>query len=167
MHINRLKVVGLFGLAVTVILASAPHARSDEGKTSYTTYYTVKSAETVNLGEDRLLTSVDFTGLTRNDFGEDMFNNMTVRCLGAYFADSGVTEGRGACTEMDTDGDEVFTKFTFSSATKPPRGVHTLIGGTGKYAGISGEASFTIRYLKPPVEGMRMFVVPHEVTWKR
>ncbi len=167
MHMNRLVMASRFGVAAIVVLASASHAASDEGKTSYTSYYTVKSAQTVKLGEGRSLTSVEFTGLTRNDEGKDMFDNMSVLCLGDYFADGGVTEGQGACTEVDADGDEVFTKFTFSSATKPPAGVHTMIGGTGKYAGISGEASFTVQYLKPPAEGMRMFVVPHQVTWKR
>ncbi len=167
MHIKRYGCFCVAVLAFLVVSGVQSIARSDEGKTSYTTYYTVKSGSTLKLGEGRSHTITEFTGLTQNDAGEDMFNHMTARCVGIYSSESGVTEGQGGCIEVDKDGDEVFTDFTFTSSTKPPGGVHTLIGGTGKYSGISGEARFTVEYPKPPAEGMRMFIVPHEVTWKR
>jgi hypothetical protein len=62
---------------------------------------------------------------------------------------------------MDKDGDQVFTTFEAKGAA----GSHTLTGGTGKYAGISGKADYTLEPIKAP-ENLSMIVVPHKATWK-
>jgi len=44
--------------------------------------------------------------------------------------------------------------------------VHTLIGGTGKYKGISGTAPYTVKRLPAPGEGLGAISVDHKVTWQ-
>jgi hypothetical protein len=48
----------------------------------------------------------------------------------------------GACTEVDTDGDMIC--LTVATDTQ------TLIGGTGKYKGITGTGTFSEHPLRPP-----------------
>jgi hypothetical protein len=83
---------------------------------------------------------------------------MSVHCVFYYGVRNGKEDEKGACTEMDGDGDKVFTTFE--------TGTHTLIGGTGKYKGITGTASFSANPLRPPVPGVFAVQVEHKVTWR-
>ena len=85
---------------------------------------------------------------------------MSVRCLFYREAVGGKDKGSGACTETDSDGDKVFS--TFDAGTR----IHTLIGGTGKYKGISGTAPITVTPLPAPGPGLGAIVVEHRVTWQ-
>jgi hypothetical protein len=102
---------------------------------------------------------VEGFGITRNTSGQKSFDNMSVHCVFYYGEHGGKGDAKGACTETDADGDKVFTTFVV--------GTHTLIGGTGKYKGITGAASFTVNpHLQPPAAGTVAVEVDHKVTWK-
>ena len=138
-----------------------------QGSDSYTTTYVVTSSHTMKLG-DRTFTALEFGGIARNDKGSGMFHNMGVRCLGTREAVGGEVISRGACVDMDKDGDQMFT--TYESKGNPTAGIpfagaHTFVGGTGKYTGMSGKADYTIEAVKDP-DNMPMFIVPHKATWK-
>ncbi|WP_233804887.1 hypothetical protein [Paraburkholderia sp. HP33-1] len=151
------------GLAVILsILTSAASAQKIEipqqGSTSYVTYYinhVISSIDMDDQGNDEIIESF---GITRNTSGQKIFDNMSVHCVFYYGMHGGTDAAKGACTEMDADGDKVFTTFVV--------GTHTLIGGTGKYTGITGAASFTVNMLRPPAEGTHADVVDHKVSWK-
>jgi hypothetical protein len=81
-----------------------------------------------------------------------------VHCLVTIRVVKGEQDLYGACKETDKDGD--YTSTTFDSKA------HYLIGGTGKYQGITGEAPFTVESLPAPGEGLGALIIPHEVTWK-
>ena len=69
---------------------------------------------------------------------------------------------------MDKDGDQVFSTYESKSNPStgaPLAGAHVIVGGTGKYTGISGKAVYTIEPVKAP-DNMQMFIVPHKATWK-
>jgi hypothetical protein len=54
----------------------------------------------------------------------------------------------GHCTFGDTDGDRVFSEF--SGATLKEGGVggmHDILGGTGKFAGITGKIGWRCKYV--------------------
>ena len=68
----------------------------------------------------------------------------------------------GTCAETDNDGDEIYSTFQF----KGSGGTHTFVGGTGKYAGLSGTADFTAQSVKSP-DGRGMVIVRHKATWQR
>lgn len=155
-----LYVVFISALPVAVAAAEFPK----QGTANYTTYYVTTASRTMTLGE-RKYTTYEVTGATRNDDGKDMFNNMGVRCLGTVEAVGSDTAFHGACTEMDQDGDQVFTTYEAkgSSATAVA-GTHVFVGGTGKYKGITGKAEYTRQALKGP-DNTLMSVVPHHATW--
>ena len=70
---------------------------------------------------------------------------------------SGKPNYSGACTQTDRDGDHVFTSFDGTA--------YKLIGGTGKYKGISGSALYTITPEPPLEQGQYGYVMKHDVTW--
>jgi len=64
----------------------------------------------------------------------------------------------GSCVETDKDGDNVFTTFDDKN--------HYLMGGTGKYKGITGTVPYTFVELHEAVGGRSAFIVNHKATWE-
>lgn len=166
MHTIHHPVASVFVALAFVCMANAPVAKADQTITNYTTYFTVQSSHFVSLGEDRQAIISEYTGITRNDEESDVFNDMAVKCLGQFYTDGLNREGSGYCRETDLEGDEMYTKFTFSTKREPPGGTHIILGGTGKYTGIEGTADYAVKYLyaRPGINSM--FVIKHKATWK-
>jgi hypothetical protein len=130
-----------------------------KGTATYVTYYTSRSLENLEMGEKASGSVVEMVGITRNVDGQKVFDNMAVRCVAYREAVGGKVAVSGACTETDSDGDKVFTTIA--------NGSHALIGGTGKYAEISGTAPFTVARLQAPGPGLSAMAVEHKVTQMR
>ena len=77
---------------------------------------------------------VDETGVTRNVKREGPFHDMSVRCLYHWSLVEGTRHSNGSCVHTDKDGDNIFATFDDNTTY--------LMGGTGKYKGITG----TVRY---------------------
>lgn len=129
-----------------------------QGTATYVTYYTSHPLANLDMGEVGSGAVQQLVGVTRNVDGQKPFDGMSVRCLFYSETVGGKAKGNGVCTETDTDGDKVFTTFAAR--------VHTLIGGTGKYKGISGTAPYTVTPLPAPGQGLGAIVVEHKVTWQ-
>jgi hypothetical protein len=153
---------------LTLLLAplSAQAAETaKQGEDSYTTTYIVSASKTLKLG-DRTITTLQIGGIIRNDKGTGMFNNMGTQCLGTRESLGTEVTSRGACVDMDQDGDQVFTTYeSKGSSGGAITGTHVFVGGTGKYSGISGKADYTVQGVKAP-ENTTMFIVPHKATWE-
>lgn len=149
-------------IVILTIISSAASAQKIEipqqGSTTYATYYLNHVRSNIDMGDQGNDSIIEGFGITRNTSGQKFFDNMSVHCVFYYGEHGGKGEAKGACTETDADGDKVFSTFVV--------GTHTLIGGTGKYSGITGTASFTVNSLRPPAEGTHADVVDHQVTWK-
>ncbi len=131
---------------------------AQQGTATYVTYYTSRPLANLDMGESGSHTMGELVGATRNTGGSKAFDNMGVRCLFYSMTVGGKPKASGACTETDSEGDKVFTTFE--------AGIHTLIGGTGKYKGISGTAPYTISPLPAPGQGLGASAVEHKVTWQ-
>lgn len=145
-------------------LLAAPLARTAElprsGTDSYATTYVTAAFVTMKLGE-RTVTTYDSSGITRNESGGPMFNTMDTRCLGMREVVGGEALNRGSCIDSDADGDQIFSTYQAKGA----QGTHVFIGGTGKYAGMSGTADYTSQSVKSP-DGRGMTLVIHQSNWK-
>ena len=131
-----------------------------QGTTAYVTYYTSRFLSRLNMGEMGSEWLGELVGVTRNTDGQKFFDSMTVRCIYYFEAVMGSRKHNGACIETDSDGDKVYTTFEGETMT------HTLIGGTGKYIGISGTAAYTSKELPAPGEGLTANITEHKLTWK-
>ena len=83
---------------------------------------------------------------------------MSVRCLYHQSLVGETFHFNGSCVETDKDGDNVFTTFDDKN--------HYLMGGTGKYKGITGTIptlwwSFTKRSA-----AVQAIIVNHKATWE-
>ena len=94
-------------------------------------------------------------GVVVGDGGEGPLHNASVRCLGGFHVVNGAFEDEsGSCVYTRPDGDQV---FQVSKATGrmgvAARGTFTLVGGTGKMAGITGGGEFTRTGVRSAAEG--------------
>jgi hypothetical protein len=128
-----------------------------EGVTTYVTGYAGRVIDIADLGNGDLEMLVQMTGVTRNALGQSAFDNMNAHCLVLSHVIGGQSRTAGACRETDSDGDTVFTSFD-GDAQK-------LIGGTGKYRGISGSALYTLTPEPSPGPGKLAYSARHSVTW--
>ena len=103
-------------------------------------------------------TLLDTTGINRNVKGEGPFHDMTVRCLMHWSVVGETHHFNGSCVETDKDGDNVFTTFDDNK--------HYLMGGTGKYKGITGTVPYTVVELHETVGGRLADIVNHNATWE-
>jgi hypothetical protein len=78
----------------------------------------------------------------------------------------------GACVLADADGDKIFSTFDIRDVDKSQPdmacGTHVITGGTGKYAGITGEEPFACNSL-PALAGEGGYSsmdIPHNTTWE-
>jgi hypothetical protein len=154
---NALAAIALTGVCT---LASAQVARlAPQGSATYVTYYSTQALGALDMGDLGSGTVSQFSGVTRSSDGAKAFDNMSVRCVAYNEMLGGKLQASGSCVEIDADSDKVFTTFA--------AGVHTIVGGTGKYKGISGSAPFTvISRLPSPGTGMGALAVEHRVSWQ-
>ena len=128
------------------------------GTAEYTTTYagTVHSAMTLASGKHAELREI--VGLSRTTTGSSHYHGLTVRCLVYFEMTDDAPRINGNCTQMDADGDKMFQRFA--------AGRIEIMGGSGKYYGISGKGVITgVRYYKALGSNARQFEVHHQVEW--
>lgn len=160
---------GAYLIAVAFLLPVGAMASDfpKQGKADYTTFFVTTASRTMALGT-RNYTTYELNGVTRNDEGAETFNNLGVRCLGTREVDGDDVHIGGTCTELDKDGDQVFQTYQAKGKTSGGgfAGTHAFVGGTGKYAGITGNADYTFQVVNGP-DSVRMLVVHDHATWTR
>jgi hypothetical protein len=150
----------LASMAVILTLCAAPAAAAEfpkSGSAEYDTYYVGNVVAKMDSGVGTGAI-VDETGITRNVKGEGPFHDMSVRCLYHWSVVGETNHLNGTCVETDKDGDNVFTTFDDKN--------HYLMGGTGKYKGITGTVPYTVMPLREAVGGRTAWVVNHKATWE-
>ena len=143
-----------------------------KGTAPYVTHFIFRPLQGIDvegLGKATLLEAV---GTTENLDGGTMFDKMSARCM-ALNVDSGPkTYIDGACVLSDADGDQIFSTFDTREldAAQPEMdcGTHTITGGTGKYAGITGSEPFSCTQMPALVgeDGYFAMDIPHNTTWE-
>ena len=148
--------------SMTVVLAfwAAPALSAEfpkTGEAEYDTYYVGNPVAEFDSGAGTG-TIIDSTGITRNVKGGGPFHDMSVRCLYHMSSVGETVHLNGSCVETDKDGDNVFTTFDDKN--------HYLMGGTGKYKGITGTVPYTVVGLHEAVGGRGAVIVNHKATWE-
>ena len=150
----------LASMAVVLTFCASPAVSAEFPKTGsaeYDTYYVENPLAKIDSGVGTG-TILDATGITRNVKGEGPFHDMSVRCLYHSSSMGDTSHFNGSCVETDKDGDNVFTTFDDKA--------HYLMGGTGKYKGITGTVPYTFVGLHDTVGGRAAYIVNHKATWE-
>ena len=132
----RVALAGVLALSISAAYAEQEKAVGVFGWNGVGKTYEVNKGHFYWVGE--------FTGTFFSDKGEGgLFHNAGVKCPASFEVDpNGKTKGDGYCIITDKNGDQAFCKW--QNAGVPDRGPGTFryVGGTGKYAGLSGENTF-------------------------
>jgi hypothetical protein len=128
-----------------------------EGATTYVAEVVGRVIDVSPNGKGAVETLVEVAGTTQNTRGQSIFDQMKARCLISFTSDGAKSSAVGACTETDGDGDILFTSFDGQAGK--------LLGGTGKYAGLTGSAVFSLTPEPVSAAGKIAYSVKHEVTW--
>jgi hypothetical protein len=159
---NDIRKVAVLSAALLVWSARAASAETidmpREGSATYVAYYLNHVSTEIDMGEQGTSALIEGFGITRNTSGQKLFDRMSVHCIFYEQAKGDQYSETGACTEIDPDGDKI--DLTFQTGTQ------TLIGGTGKYKGITGTGTFSGHPLRPPAAGSHAVELNHTVTWR-
>jgi hypothetical protein len=150
----------LASMAVVLMFCATPAISAEfpkSGKAEYDTYYVDNVVAKIDSGVGTGAI-VDETGITRNVKGEGPFHDMSVHCLYHWSVVGETNHFNGSCVETDKDGDNVFTTFDDKN--------HYLMGGTGKYKGITGTVPYTFVLLHDAVGGRPALVANHKAKWE-
>jgi hypothetical protein len=113
------------------------------------------TVKVMQVGKDRLQLTYEVTGVSISDTGEGILHNASMRCLGGFHAVNGAFDDEsGSCVFTRPDGDQVFatTKSTGKLGVGA-KGTYTIVGGTGRMAGISGGGETTRISVRPAADG--------------
>ena len=150
------SVLSLFLLVAfgSIVNAQLPKESTFSIKIICDATYSIVSAATTT---DKLMQfSHKGYGVTLNDAGEGFLHDASCQFMGAFFAVNGVydeTGDNGFFVFFDTEKDQVFLKYVSHGSLAATQATFKLVGGTGKYAGITGGGKWTWQSVTPAAEG--------------
>jgi hypothetical protein len=119
--------------------------------------------------KERVETQIETFGVTVEAKEDCPLFSSTFYVLGESHAYKGVYEERGFVRYTRPDGDQIFFTYEAKGNMQGERKAKlTVVGGTGKCAGITGEmdGSPALKGLRPPKEGVGMGVAVGKFSWK-
>ena len=138
---NTLVLLGFFliclGLTLPLSAGQLPRSGSYSGHFGW-----VADAHSQQLGAKRSVVAGMVSGVMFNDAGEGFMHKSRVDC--ALFNDviEGRSNARGTCVVTDAAGDQIYVEWQCAGVMPACPGTERFVGGTGKYAGISGDQTF-------------------------
>jgi hypothetical protein len=126
-------VAGAFG-APTAAAQTLPK----EGRLDYVACWS-GSSNPINFAKTQTAMTYEHTGSTRSNLPDSPFDKLSFRCLGMNSNFDGKAANNTVCEVVDKDGDKMLNHFVQSEG----RVVRSTVAGTGKFEGISTEATVT------------------------
>ena len=151
-RLHKTALASALSLALFVAFGASALAGELPKSGTYSTTWTFTGPYTaVEIGEDQWAWSATFTLIVWNNAGEGFFHDMSANCInmGSEAEDAPFTDS-GYCSYEDADGNKIFTYWYETEADK---GTATILGGTGKYAGIQGGDTYEYVYTPDAPEG--------------
>ena len=139
----------------------AQEAKPTEGRIDATFTWSVTTLASLPAGEaEELLLQ---RGLLR-DHGQraGAFRPLGGRCLFLSGASGGATTAVGSCLLADADGDQIFERIEEAAG----KGHAVITGGTGKFAGLTGEYDFDSVWYASVREGVDQGVGTKTGVWR-
>jgi len=109
------------------------------------------TAEAIELAEKKVQGHGTAIGTSFNDKGSGPLHQGPATCFFTFFVVDGVPRNKGYCAFGDAEGDRLFTDWQGGPAKdgEGTEGINTIVGGTGKYAGIQGTGSWKSKDVGP------------------
>lgn len=162
-----------FIVAVSVVVFSVGVARAEEAPIPKEgTYSSVSAASATSkvlpLGKERAQVTWEVFGVQIGDDAKGITHNASFRCIGSLRALNGEFESfTNSCVFTRPDGDQMFWVETGTGRMGgASRGTGTIVGGTGKLAGITGSGEWTRNVVRPAAEGTFQTVTRSKISYK-
>jgi len=144
-------------LAVLVVSACGGPAKGPESASPPGAWHTFEGTgsatghrQTLQLGPDRKVSIANLSGSLLLIGKQGLGEGFRVDVIGTTDSLKGATAW---CVWTDTRGDQVFSEFRGGPLGTGSRFTGTLLGGTGRYAGVTGEYEFEWQYVVESGEG--------------
>jgi hypothetical protein len=143
-----------------------------KGNSPYVTHFIFRplmALDDTGVGKASVMEAV---GTTQNLKGEQMLDKMAARCVAINVDLTGKKYIDGVCVLTDTGGDRIVSTFDTRDVDKSQPemncGTHVIVGGTGKYQGITGKEPFACNAM-PALAGPGGYTaldIPHNTVWE-
>jgi hypothetical protein len=112
------------------------------------------TSKVIAFGEDYIYGAGEAFGTWIGDTGKEMCHGATAHPVFEWQIEKGFYSENGGVVWTLLNGDKIYLKFFDSGkAGEIPKGTLTVLGGTGKCAGIEGSAEYTMHQSVSSVEG--------------
>ena len=120
----------------TAALADHHGHLAKSGTISWVTGWIFEGPEPAPQADGYAIGHAQAVGATFNVNGSGPLHAGRATCVVTFIVTPDGATNKGNCFFGDQDGDRIFTSFTGDVAAN--KGINTIVGGTGKYAGITG-----------------------------
>ena len=138
-----MRTLGVFLILATAVAWCAPAFAADpfpaSGAAKLAAYAVCRSAAIVDMGTVGSNSSAECLGIVKTQDGSKLLDNLAIRCLEEAKARPEGYAFTGTCIQTDADSDKLFMTYE-----GPESGTIAIIGGTGKYKGITGSGNWSV-----------------------
>lgn len=157
-------------LTLLILVIAGPVVAEEmarEGTSSGRNYWT-GTFTALPMGKELAQMNYEGYSVAVSDDGKGIFHNATAHVVGGMLIKKGVYENdSGLISYTRPDGDQIFSTYKASGTVgKSAKGTATIVGGTGKFVGITGTAEFTRHSLRPPAKGVFGSFSISKTSWK-
>ena len=110
-------------------------------------------AEAIDMGNKITQGHGNVVGVSFNDRGSGPLHGGPAICFFTFFARDGADVSKGYCAFGDVDGDKIFTDWDGKNDGTVNQGINRIVGGTGKYKGITGSGPWKVWDTGPTAAG--------------
>ena len=129
--------------------------------------YSTGSSKVIATEAELLHMTHEGSGIYVSDTEEGFLNNASIYFLGTLHSVKGVFEESGFMVFALPDGDKVYATWKGTgNLGKDAKGTITYVGGTGKYAGITGGDEYTRTGLQRASKKVWAAITTHTGNWK-
>lgn len=137
---------GAAGAVTLLVLGLCDQARAEdlskEGTFRLRLAWSGSVEALIPAGRDAQAFVYQFLGVATNQAGEGFLHNASMRCIGFGHAQDGAEQNHGNCVYTDPDGHRMFADWQDEGTAQKAEGSGNLLGGTGKYQGITGSYGY-------------------------
>jgi hypothetical protein len=157
-------------LSLLILVTAGPVLAEEmarEGSISSRATWAV-SMTALPMGEELVQINYDGYGVAASETGKGLLHNASAHVVGGMLIQKGIyNNDSGLICYTRPDGDQIFLTYkTSGQMGKGAKGTGTIVGGTGKFEGITGTMEFTRFQLRPPAKGAGASFSLGKGTWK-
>jgi hypothetical protein len=164
---RRFRFPALAAALIVLALPAAAQEAPREGEIEFTFSADVEDLSKIAGGGDREVSAFE-ANLVITETVAGPMERMGARCVGwgDFDARTLASQGRGSCVWQDAEGDQIFENMEDSGAGGTVNGRATILGGTGKFAGMTGGYDYTLEFVASPREGLTQWVGHKKGHWR-